>query len=150
MPRTEATTLEKYSVFMTMEKCRLTIPFVNTPGAKPEIWSYGHRNLQGLYYDKTTGILWEHEHGPRGGDELNIVEKGKNYGWPVITYGINYDSTIITDLKEKEGHGTTCAVLGTLHCALRFDNGYKRQISKLEGKPAGGRAYRISWLLVLK
>ena len=78
-------------------------PFVNTPGAKPEIWSYGHRNLQGLYYDKTTGILWEHEHGPRGGDELNIVEKGKNYGWPVITYGINYDSTIITDLKEKEG-----------------------------------------------
>ncbi len=78
-------------------------PFVNTPGAKPEIWSYGHRNLQGLYYDKAAGILWEHEHGPRGGDELNIVEKGKNYGWPVITYGINYDSTIITDLKEKEG-----------------------------------------------
>jgi glucose/arabinose dehydrogenase len=78
-------------------------PFVNTRGAKPEIWSYGHRNLQGLYYDKTSGILWEHEHGPRGGDELNIVEKGKNYGWPVITYGINYDSTIITDLKEKEG-----------------------------------------------
>jgi glucose/arabinose dehydrogenase len=78
-------------------------PFVNTPGAKPEIWSYGHRNLQGLYYDKATGTLWEHEHGPRGGDELNVVEKGKNYGWPVITYGINYDSTIITDLKEKEG-----------------------------------------------
>ncbi|HYI77125.1 MAG TPA: PQQ-dependent sugar dehydrogenase, partial [Chryseolinea sp.] len=78
-------------------------PFVNTSGAKPEIWSYGHRNLQGLYYDKATGILWEHEHGPRGGDELNVVEKGKNYGWPVITYGINYDSTIITDLKEKEG-----------------------------------------------
>jgi len=78
-------------------------PFVSTIGAKSEIWSYGHRNLQGLYYDKATGILWEHEHGPRGGDELNIVEKGKNYGWPVITYGINYDSTIITDLKEKEG-----------------------------------------------
>jgi aldose sugar dehydrogenase len=78
-------------------------PFISTIGAKSEIWSYGHRNLQGLYYDKETGILWEHEHGPRGGDELNIVEKGKNYGWPVITYGINYDSTIITDLKEKEG-----------------------------------------------
>lgn len=78
-------------------------PFVNTPGAKPEIWSYGHRNLQGLYFDKATGTLWEHEHGPRGGDELNIVEKGKNYGWPIITYGINYDSTTITDLKEKEG-----------------------------------------------
>lgn len=78
-------------------------PFVSVIGAKSEIWSYGHRNLQGLYYDKTTGTLWEHEHGPRGGDELNIIEKGKNYGWPVITYGINYDSTIITDLKEKEG-----------------------------------------------
>ena len=78
-------------------------PFVSTLGAKSEIWSYGHRSLQGLYYDKATGILWEHEHGPRGGDELNIVEKGKNYGWPVITYGINYDSTIITDITEKEG-----------------------------------------------
>ncbi len=78
-------------------------PFVSTIGAKSEIWSYGHRNPQGLYYDKDSGILWEHEHGPRGGDELNIVEKGKNYGWPVITYGINYDSTIITDLTEKEG-----------------------------------------------
>lgn len=78
-------------------------PFADVMGAKSEIWSYGHRNLQGLYYDKATGILWEHEHGPRGGDELNIVEKGKNYGWPVITYGINYDGTTITDLKEKEG-----------------------------------------------
>ncbi len=78
-------------------------PFVGTIGAKSEIWSYGHRSLQGLYYDKDSGILWEHEHGPRGGDELNIVVKGKNYGWPVITYGINYDSTIITDITEKEG-----------------------------------------------
>ncbi len=78
-------------------------PFVNTAGAKPEIWSYGHRNLQGLYYDQETGILWNHEHGPKGGDELNLVEKGKNYGWPVITYGINYDGTTITTLTEKEG-----------------------------------------------
>jgi aldose sugar dehydrogenase len=78
-------------------------PFVKTKGAKPEIWSYGHRNPQGLYYDKATGTLWDHEHGPRGGDELNIVEKGKNYGWPVITYGINYDSTSITDITAKEG-----------------------------------------------
>lgn len=78
-------------------------PFVNTSGAKPEIWSYGHRNLQGLYYDQETGILWNHEHGPKGGDELNRVEKGKNYGWPVITYGINYDGTTITNLTAKEG-----------------------------------------------
>ncbi len=78
-------------------------PFVNTPGAKPEIWSYGHRNPQGLVYDKTTETLWDVEHGPMGGDELNKVEKGKNYGWPVITYGMNYDSTAITDITEKEG-----------------------------------------------
>lgn len=78
-------------------------PFVNTPGAKPEIWSYGHRNVQGLVYDKDNDILWEHEHGPRGGDELNIVEKGKNYGWPVTTYGIDYDGSIISNYKEKEG-----------------------------------------------
>lgn len=78
-------------------------PFVNTAGAKPEIWSYGHRNPQGLVYDADTKTLWDVEHGPRGGDELNLVEKGKNYGWPVITYGINYDSTIITDKTAQEG-----------------------------------------------
>jgi glucose/arabinose dehydrogenase len=78
-------------------------PFVNTAGAKPEIWSYGHRNPQGLYYNAATGELWDAEHGPKGGDELNKVEAGKNYGWPVITYGINYDGTPITDIKEKAG-----------------------------------------------
>lgn len=65
-------------------------PFVGTPEALPEIWSYGHRNPQGLYYDKKTGKIYEQEHGPRGGDEINLVEKGKNYGWPVITYGREY------------------------------------------------------------
>ncbi|MFZ9504075.1 MAG: PQQ-dependent sugar dehydrogenase [Cyclobacteriaceae bacterium] len=78
-------------------------PFVNTPGALPEIWSYGHRNPQGLLFDTETRQLWDTEHGPMGGDELNLVEPGKNYGWPVITYGINYDSTIISTLTEKEG-----------------------------------------------
>lgn len=78
-------------------------PFVNTAGAKPEIWSYGHRNPQGLVYDKVTETLWDHEHGPKGGDELNKVEKGKNYGWPKITYGINYDGKPITDKTSMEG-----------------------------------------------
>jgi len=78
-------------------------PFVGTAGAKPEIWSYGHRNPQGLVYDVTTQTLWDAEHGPMGGDELNLVGKGKNYGWPVITYGRNYDGTPITDITEKEG-----------------------------------------------
>ncbi len=78
-------------------------PFYNTPGAIKSIWSYGHRNPQGNVFHPETGELWSTEHGPKGGDELNIIEPGRNYGWPVISYGINYDGTILTDLKEKEG-----------------------------------------------
>jgi aldose sugar dehydrogenase len=78
-------------------------PFVDTPNARPEIWTYGHRNVQGMIYDEESGRLWAHEHGPQGGDELHIIEQGRNYGWPVITYGINYDGTPITNITEKEG-----------------------------------------------
>lgn len=78
-------------------------PFTNTIGAKSEIWSYGHRNPQGLVYDKTTESLYDVEHGPKGGDELNKIEKGKNYGWPVITWGIDYNGEPISDIQEKEG-----------------------------------------------
>jgi glucose/arabinose dehydrogenase len=78
-------------------------PFVNREGAKPEIWSYGHRNPQGLAFHPQTGKLWEHEHGPRGGDEINIIEKGKNYGWPVIGYGIDYNGAKIHQSTHKEG-----------------------------------------------
>ncbi|WMN07953.1 PQQ-dependent sugar dehydrogenase [Marivirga arenosa] len=78
-------------------------PFVKIPDAEHSIWSYGHRNPQGLQFHPATGNLWEHEHGPKGGDELNIVEKAKNYGWPEITYGIDYDGTIISNETEKEG-----------------------------------------------
>lgn len=78
-------------------------PFANQQGAKPSIWSYGHRNVQGLAYDASNDILYATEHGPRGGDELNSIEKGKNYGWPVITYGIDYSGAIISELTGKEG-----------------------------------------------
>ncbi|MFZ6665953.1 PQQ-dependent sugar dehydrogenase [Peijinzhouia sedimentorum] len=78
-------------------------PFVGNDAAMPSIWSYGHRNPQGMIRDASTGTIWAHEHGPRGGDELNIVEKGKNYGWPEISYGINYNGTILTEYQEKEG-----------------------------------------------
>lgn len=67
------------------------------------IWSYGHRNPQGLCYDSKQDILYEHEHGPRGGDELNLIKPSVNYGWPVISYGINYSGTTFTDLTSKEG-----------------------------------------------
>lgn len=69
----------------------------------PGLWSYGHRNPQGLDIDPRDGSIWSTEHGPRGGDELNLVQPGKNYGWPVITYGMNYDGTPITGITEKEG-----------------------------------------------
>jgi aldose sugar dehydrogenase len=65
-------------------------PFVSRTGARPEIWSYGHRNVQGLAFHPETGELWADEHGPQGGDELNRIEPGKNYGWPVIGFGVNY------------------------------------------------------------
>jgi aldose sugar dehydrogenase len=78
-------------------------PFVSRTGAKPEIWSYGHRNSQGAAINPQTGKLWEHEHGPRGGDEINIPEAGKNYGWPVIGYGIDYDGTKIHESTQKAG-----------------------------------------------
>ncbi len=78
-------------------------PFVDSVGAVASIWSYGNRNPQGLFFDKATNTLWEVEHGPKGGDELNIIEKGKNYGWPVISYGINYNGTQLTEFTEKPG-----------------------------------------------
>jgi len=78
-------------------------PFAQTPGAVPSIWSYGHRNSQGLAFDPLTQALWETEHGPRGGDELNYIEAGKNYGWPAITFGINYDGSAISEKTAAEG-----------------------------------------------
>ncbi|WP_339425655.1 PQQ-dependent sugar dehydrogenase [Pseudomonas proteolytica] len=81
-------------------------PFVGQPGARPEIWSYGQRNPQGAALNPWTGTLWENEHGPRGGDEINIIERGKNYGWPLATHGINYSLLPIPEAKGKTAEGT--------------------------------------------
>ena len=78
-------------------------PFVGDPNSRAAIYSYGHRNPQGMVTHPKTGEIWTHEHGPRGGDEINIIQAGKNYGWPIITYGINYSGTTITEQTEKEG-----------------------------------------------
>ena len=78
-------------------------PFANDPKADRTIWSYGHRNPQGLAFNTATGELYDVEHGPRGGDEVNLVRKGLNYGWPVITYGMNDDGTAMVDITAKEG-----------------------------------------------
>jgi glucose/arabinose dehydrogenase len=78
-------------------------PFVGRDGAKPEIWSYGHRNVQGATLDPATGRLWTAEHGARGGDEINRPEAGRNYGWPVITYGVDYSGARIGEGTAKPG-----------------------------------------------
>ena len=78
-------------------------PFANTPNATPSIFSYGNRNPQGLSVHPETGAIWATEHGPMGGDELNLIEAGKNYGWPVISYGRNYNGAVITEIVRAEG-----------------------------------------------
>ncbi len=100
-------------------------PFVKDAKAAPTIWSYGHRNPQGLAFHPATGELYDVEHGPRGGDELNLVKKGLNYGWPVITYGMNYNGTAMTDLTAKEGmeQPVTYWVPSIAPCGANFYNG---------------------------
>jgi len=78
-------------------------PFVGHTGARPEIYSYGHRNVQGIALRPGDNVIWAHEHGPRGGDEVNILKSGANYGWPAITYGIDYSGAIISDKTEAPG-----------------------------------------------
>lgn len=78
-------------------------PYSNSQIINPAIYSYGHRNPQGIFLHPSTDEIWTNEHGPKGGDEINIIEKGKNYGWPVISYGVNYNGTSFTDKTHEEG-----------------------------------------------
>ena len=97
-------------------------PYAGNPkkdGWRPEIWSIGHRNVQGAALNPATGKLWTIEHGARGGDEINIPEAGKNYGWPVISYGRDYDFTKIGDRHAKGGHGAAASTIGTPPSPLR-------------------------------
>lgn len=80
-------------------------PFVGKDNVRPEVWSFGHRNQQGAALNPWTGKLWTHEHGPRGGDEINIPEPGKNYGWPIATHGVNYSLLPIPEAKGKHVEG---------------------------------------------
>jgi glucose/arabinose dehydrogenase len=75
-------------------------PFIDAPGARPEIWAYGLRNPEGLAFNPANGKLWEQEHGPKGGDEINIIEKGGNYGWPAVSFGVNYDGSPVGQGKQ--------------------------------------------------
>ena len=104
-------------------------PFVGRQDARPEIWSYGHRNMQGMAVDPRTGRLWQSEHGPRGGDELNLPSPGKNYGWPIITHGINYSG-----LKIPEAVGTAQAGMEQPHHVWAKSPGLSG-MAFLTGKP---------------
>jgi glucose/arabinose dehydrogenase len=79
-------------------------PFTANANAAPEVWTSGHRNIQGLALDAATGNIWSHEHGPRGGDEINLLKPGANYGWPTVSHGIDYDGTVITDRTFAPGY----------------------------------------------
>ncbi len=82
-------------------------PFVGQKNVRPEIWSYGHRNQQGAALNPWTGTLWTNEHGPMGGDEINIIERGANYGWPISTFGIDYNGQPISESRGKVVEGVT-------------------------------------------
>ena len=115
-------------------------PFVGTPNALPSIWSYGHRNPQGLSWDPVTGLLWESEHGPTGGDEINIIEKGKNYGWGVISMGQQNGITKRTEPGMEDAHRL-------LHADDRAERDRllrRREVPGLEEQPVRRRARRAA------
>ena len=113
-------------------------PFVKQAGALPTIWSYGHRNPQGLAWDPVTGKLWESEHGPTGGDEINIIEPGRNYGWGVITMGIQNGIT----KRSEPGMEQPDRLLHADDRAERDRVLHRRQVSRLEEQPVRQRARR--------
>lgn len=78
-------------------------PFINGMGARGEIFTYGHRNVQGIAYDPVSNRIWQHEHGPRGGDELNLLRAGQNYGWPIVAHAVNYSGARVTPFTELPG-----------------------------------------------
>ena len=111
-------------------------PFVNRAGARPEIWSYGHRNVQGLAIHPETGDLWADEHGPQGGDELNRIQPGKNYGWPVIGFGVNYTHRPRHPQRHAPaGDGAAGARVGPVDRHLRADDLHRRSLSAVARQP---------------
>ena len=116
-------------------------PFIGKPGVLPEIWAYGMRSPEGLAFDPRSGRLWQNDHGPRGGDELNIVEKGKNYGWPLVAHGIDYPgATIGVDADER--HGRAGLLLGSGHRPFGSGLLHRQPVSAVEEQHFRRRAAR--------
>ncbi len=125
-------------------------PFTENTDALPEIWSYGHRNIQGMQLHPVTASLWAIEHGPKGGDEINLIHKGANYGWPEVTHGVNYDGSIITSDTTKPGmidpilHWTPSIA----PCGMTFvssDKYQEWQGNMLVGALAGQHIHRVEF-----
>ena len=111
-------------------------PFAGRAGAHPEIYALGFRDIQGVAIHPRTGKLWTSEHGPRGGDEINVVEKGKNYGFPVIGYGREYTGKPINgDKTAQDGHGAAGVLLDARHRAGRHRVLYREALSRVAGRP---------------
>lgn len=87
-------------------------PFFDEGGLAAHVYSYGHRNVQGIAFDARRGVIWSHEHGPQGGDELNRIEAGANYGWPIVTEGVDYNGARISPFSDHESEGFAGPVLG--------------------------------------
>ena len=128
-------------------------PFAKQTGAKPEIWSYGHRNIQGLAIHPETGDVWANEHGPQGGDELNLIRPMVNYGWPVIGFGVNYTHRARHSRRHApRGHAAAGAGVGAVDRHLGPDDLHRRRVPDVEGqllrrrngRTAGGAAHARS------
>ena len=118
-------------------------PFVGKPHALPEIYTYGHRNAQGMAFHPVTGDLWQNEHGPQGGDELNLIRPGLNYGWPVIGYGVNYTTGLaIHEGTHRDGHDAAHLRLGAVDRRVGADLLRRRPLHRLEGRHARRRHER--------
>ncbi len=109
-------------------------PFVGRAGYAPEIYSLGHRSPQGLAMNPATGAMWENEHGPLGGDELNVLLPGRNYGWPLVTFGTDYDGTKISDATCARRSRSAVRVLGAVDRDIRLDLLHRRSLSAVEGQ----------------
>ena len=115
-------------------------PFVGRAGYKPEIFTMGHRNQLGLTVNPETGEIWASEQGPNGGDEINIIQAGKNYGWPVISYGRSYPGPRVSDKPWQEGMEQPCGRVGAVDCAVGNDLLHGGQVPWLEAQRVRRRA----------
>jgi glucose/arabinose dehydrogenase len=123
-------------------------PFAGQRNAKPEIWNYGHRNIQGMAWHPLTGELWTHEHVPRGGDVINIEEAGENYGWPLVTHGINYNGSPITPDTTLPGmvdpiHHWTPSIAPCGMCFVTSEKYPQWENNLLVGALAGQHIHRL-------